>query len=77
MFMDAVNDGTIHVKSNELPSFLYDSEEEYNPDAREIGLLRGEVLVQVSMIPSDCFAMIIFSGLPSYLYWTWLGCHGN
>jgi len=48
LFMDAVNDGTVHVRSSEMPAFLYDAEEEFDPDARETGLLRSETLLRVS-----------------------------
>jgi hypothetical protein len=46
-YMDAVIDGKIDVKSYELPSFLYDQTEEYDPDRRHIGLLRGDLVVRV------------------------------
>ena len=48
--MDAVNDGKIHLRSNEMPTFLYDIDDEYDVEALEIGLLRSEILVRVSTI---------------------------
>jgi hypothetical protein len=47
--MDGVKDATIQIKSGELPSFLYASDQAYNPDDRAYGLLRGEVLVRVGL----------------------------
>ena len=47
--MDGVNDGKIKLKSGEMPAFLYNTDEdEYDVDARHIGLLRGETLVRIS-----------------------------
>lgn len=47
--MDGVKDATIQIKSGEIPSFLYASDQAFNPDDRAGGLLRGEVLVRVSL----------------------------
>jgi hypothetical protein len=76
--MDAVNDGTIDIKSYEMPSFLYDSETEYDPDARHIGLLRSEILVRVCVHLSFSYHTLKISpGVPSYFYWTWQCCYRN
>jgi hypothetical protein len=47
--MDGVKDGTIQIKSAEIPRFLYASDQVFNPNDRARGLLRGEVLVRVSL----------------------------
>jgi hypothetical protein len=48
-FMNKVEDGTIDITANDLPSFLYATEMDYNADDEVNGLFRGFLLVQVSL----------------------------
>jgi hypothetical protein len=45
--MDEVINGRIKLRASQFPSFLYDSEIDYDPNAPEEGFLRGSVLVRV------------------------------
>jgi hypothetical protein len=47
--MNKVEDGTIDITANDLPSFLYATEMDYNADDEVNGLFRGFLLVQVSL----------------------------
>jgi hypothetical protein len=53
-FMNQVEDGTIEITANDLPSFLYETGTVYNPDDEISGLFRGFLLVWVSL-GSDIF----------------------
>jgi hypothetical protein len=48
-FMNQVEDGTIEITADDLPSFLYETETDYNPDDEVNGLFRGFLLVRVSL----------------------------
>ena len=47
--MNQVEDGTIEITANDLPSFLYETGTIYNPDDEITGLFRGFLLVRVSL----------------------------
>jgi hypothetical protein len=55
-FMNQVEDGTIEITAEDLPSFLYESGTVYNPDDEITGLFRGFLLVRVSL-GSDTFRL--------------------
>jgi len=48
-FMSHVEDGTIEITVNDLPSFLYETGTVYNSDDETTGLFRGYLLVRVSL----------------------------
>jgi hypothetical protein len=45
--MDRVNDGSIQITDEDLPSFLYESETAYDGENEDIGLFHGFLLVRV------------------------------
>jgi hypothetical protein len=45
--MDHVNDGSIQITDEDLPSFLYESETAYDGENEDIGLFCGFLLVRV------------------------------
>jgi hypothetical protein len=48
--MDQVEDGTIEITANDLPSFLYETGTVFNPKNEAKGLYRGFLLVRVSFL---------------------------
>lgn len=69
-YMDRVKDGIIKIKSFEFPSFLYQSNETYDPDDRGHGLLRGDALIRVILNQRErSFNSRRLVGLPPPLYW--------
>jgi hypothetical protein len=48
--MQSVRSSTIKIKATEFPSFLYPVDADYNPNKPLIGLLRGPLLVRVSVL---------------------------
>ena len=46
--MDRVEDGSILLTANELPSFLYETGTVYDEENEDVGLFRGFLLVRVS-----------------------------
>ena len=67
-FMSQVEDGTIDITVEDLPSFLYETGTVYNADDETAGLFRGYLPVRVSLhfdlfcLPDHCFRPIaIFS----------------
>ena len=45
--MDDVNDGLIRVRASKWPAFMYDFSKGYDPNNKDFGLCRGELLVRV------------------------------
>lgn len=48
-FMNQVEDGTVEITADDLPSFLYETGTIYNPEDEITGLFRGFLLVRVSV----------------------------
>lgn len=47
--MNQVEDGTVEITADDLPSFLYESGTVYDPSDEITGLFRGFLLVRVSL----------------------------
>ena len=66
-FMDAINDGDVFTHAKEFPSFLYDLNQDYNPDRPLIGLFRGPLLVRVTirllLRCASCSRCLRFTGI--------------
>ena len=50
IFMQSVRSSKTKIKATEFPSFLYPADAVYDCDKPLIGLLRGELLVRVSVL---------------------------
>ena len=59
-FMNQVEDGTIEITADDLPSFLYETGTVYNPDDETTGLFRGFQLLRVTL-GSDILFCLLFS----------------
>ena len=68
--MEDVNNGKIHVRASQWPTFMYDFEQDYDPNNTDIGLCRGLILLRVSAHLSLDQIVDGVTGFPTHLHRT-------
>ena len=48
--MARVSDGSVQIRASEWPAFLYDHNSAFDPEDEEKGLLKGYLLLRVSLL---------------------------
>ena len=59
-FMERVQDGTIEIRHEDWPTFLYASDTVYDPDNHELNLFRGYLVIRVRF--PFLFVIIMYMG---------------
>ena len=68
--MARVSDGSVRIRASEWPSFLYDHNTAFDPEDEEKGLLKGYVLLRVSLLllQLEQLDRYILTGFPPHIH---------